>query len=91
MEEILKGLEHQPVDLTQDELENPEKVISIFFDTHSLQQSRANLWKLYKGWIYDSSEYADKEETKKMMFFYTQLVEFINASYIYIEKKKRKV
>lgn len=91
MEDILKNLNYQPTCLTKDELENPLEAMTSFFANHSIHQSRENLWQLYKGWIYHSSEYIDDEQSKDMVFFYSQLIELLNVSFVYTEKKKLEI
>ncbi len=88
MEEILKNLNYQPTDLYESDLENPLSAISSFFDNHSLQESRANLWKLYNGWIHLASESVEGKELIDMLFFYNQMVELVNLSYVFTEKNK---
>jgi hypothetical protein len=82
MEEILKVLNYQPVDIYEDDLKNPLTAIGYFFENHPLHKSREKLWKLYKGWVHLSAESADGDETKDMLFFYNQLVEVLNLCYV---------
>jgi hypothetical protein len=88
MEEILKNLNYQPVDIYETDLENPSSGISCFFDNHSLQESRAKLWELYKGWVHLASESPEGKELTDMLFFYNQLVELLNLCYVFTEKNK---
>ena len=89
IEEIYKKLNYQPPStLTDYGLENPLHIITDFFSSHALHDLREKAWQLYKGWVISSSDFADGEENAKMLFFYTQLIEFLNASYVYTKKKK---
>lgn len=88
MEKIYKKLNYQPTGFTDHELENPLHIITYFFDSHALHDLREKAWQLYKGWVNSSSTFADGEENAKMLFFYTQLIEFLNACYVYTEKQK---
>lgn len=88
IEEIYKKLNYQPTGFTDHELENSLHIINDFFDSHALHELREKAWQLYKGWVISSSDFADGEENAKMLFFYTQLIEFLNASYVYTKKKK---
>ena len=88
MEEILKVLNYQPVDISDNDLENPLLSISYFFVNHPLHECRSKLWNLYKGWVYFNSVSPDEEEIKDMLFFYGQVVEMLNLSYVYTQKNK---
>lgn len=88
MEELLKKLNYQPSSLSDGELERPEGVIREFFENYPIHETREHLWELYKGWTYHASEYVDSEQTKDMIFFYTQIIGLLNASYICAEKRK---
>lgn len=88
MEKIIKGLNYQPADISNNDLENPLASIGYFFVNHPLDESRAKLWQLYKGWIYFASESPDGEELKDMLFFYSQLIEMLNLCYVLTEKNK---
>jgi hypothetical protein len=88
MEEIIKALNYQPVCLSEDELENPLNTMTYFFVNYPIHQAREHIWHLYNSWINHSSEYVDAEQVKDMAFFYTQVIEFLNTSFVYTEKKK---
>jgi hypothetical protein len=88
MEDVMKKLDYQPASLTDYELENPLNVMTDFFGNHALHDIREKTWQLYKGWVNASSDFAEGKESTDMLFFYTQLIGFMNASYIYTEKKK---
>jgi len=88
MEEIIKNLNYQPANLTAIDLENPIDLMTSYFLDHPLHESRENTWELFKGWLYYSSDFADEKMINYMLFYYTRTIEFLNASYIYIEKKK---
>lgn len=91
MEDAMKRLDYQPSSLTSHELENPLEVITDFFDNHALHEVRNSVWELYKGWVNYSSDFLEAKETTDMLFFYSQLINFINASYLYAERKKAEV
>ncbi|TDO23364.1 hypothetical protein [Pedobacter duraquae] len=86
MEQILKRLNFQPATLTITEMENPEQVLATFFENCPIHEVRENLWEMYKGWIYNSAEYTDPDQTRAMMSFYTELVNFVNAAFLSAEK-----
>ncbi len=88
MEEILKNLNYQPSNLSTDEMENPMELMTSYFSNCALYQCRENIGQLFKGWLYHSSEFADEVMIREMLFFYTQTIEFLNASYVYTEKMK---
>lgn len=88
MEEIFKKLNYQPTGFTDHELKNPLPIITDFFCSYALHDVRHKAWQLYQGWVNSSSDFADGAENAEMLFFYTQLIEFMNASYIYTEKQK---
>lgn len=88
MEKIIKGLNYQPSDISNYDLENPLASISYFFVNHPIHESRTKLWELYKGWVYFASESPDGEESKDMIFFYGQLIEMLNLCYVFTEKNK---
>lgn len=88
MEDIFKKLNYQPAGFTDFDLENPLNIITDFFGSHALHDIREKAWQLYKGWVISSSDFADGKENTDMLFFYTQLIEFMNASYVYTKKLK---
>lgn len=88
MEEIMKKLNYQPNTLSAGELNNPLTVIADFFDNNDLHEVRDKLWELYKGWVNNAVDFAEGEENADMLFLYTQLINMLNASYIYNEKNK---
>lgn len=91
MENIMKKLDYQPANLSDYELESPLSTMSDFFDNNDLHHIREKAWQLYKGWVNYSVDFAEGEENADMLYFYTQLVEFINASFIYTEKRKLEI
>lgn len=88
MEELLRKLNYQPTNLSSGDLENPEETIDSFFLEYPIHIVRKQLWDLYRGWMYHASEYADTEVTMSMMDFYTQAIDFVDASFINAEKRK---
>jgi len=85
---ILKKLNYQPTKLQVDAIKNPFVVMHDFFADYPIEETRDKVWELYKSWIYHSSQYADQELTKDMLCFFTQLKEFLDASYLYTQMKK---
>lgn len=88
MEEIMKKLNHQPSNLSAQHLDKPLMVIAEFFENNELHEVRDKLWELYKGWVNNSIDFAEGEENADMLFFYTQLIDMLNACYVYNEKNK---
>jgi hypothetical protein len=85
MEEILKALNYQPVEISDDDLNNPVPSIGYFFVNHPLHESRTKLWKLYEGWIHFAAESPDGDELTDMLFFYNQLIELMNLCYVFTQ------
>lgn len=83
----MKKLNYQPTRLQASALKNPFETMDYFFHDFPINQTRDNFWELYKGWVIQSSQYADEETIKDMLCFYTQFMEFLDASYIYIQTK----
>lgn len=88
MEEIIKMLNYQPNSLTQEELNNPLTVIGDFFECNELHKVRENLWELYTGWT--NSYFTEGKENSEMLTLYANLINLINATYIYSERTKNK-
>lgn len=88
MENIMKKLDYQPANLSDYELEMPLSAMTDFFKNNDLHHIRENAWQLYTGWVNNSADFDHGEENANMLFFYTQLVDFINVTFIYTEKKK---
>lgn len=86
---INKRLNYQPTKLQKHELENPFDVMDYFFHDFPIHEIRDNLWELYKGWVYNSSQYANEQITKDMLCFYTQFSEFLDACYVFTSKKAK--
>jgi len=86
MEEILKALNYQPVDISDEDLDNPVPSITYFFVNHPIHESRTKLWELYEGWIHLAAESPDGEKLTDMLFFCNQLVEMLNLCYVITKK-----
>lgn len=88
MKKTLKQLEFQPTTLSKKQIENPENVMAYFFDNFPIHDCRSKTWALYKGWTSYAVEHADSLESVDMLLFYEQLIEFMNASFLYIAQEK---
>lgn len=86
MNNTLKKLDYQPANLSQEELQHPEVILASFFDNFPIHECRTQLWELYKGWTYHAVESADATQSVEMLLFYDQLIEFVNASFLYVEQ-----
>lgn len=84
---IIKKLNYQPIKLQAHELQNPFAVMDFFFHDFPIEETRDNLWELYKGWVNDSSQYVTEQNIKDMLCFYTQFREFLDACYLYTKMK----
>ncbi|TCC99659.1 hypothetical protein [Pedobacter hiemivivus] len=91
MESIMKKLDYQPSNLSDYELEKPLNVMNDFFDNNNLHEIRKKAWQLYKGWVNNSVGFTEGDENADMLYFYTQLVQFINVAFIYTEKRKLEI
>jgi hypothetical protein len=91
MENIMKKLDYQPANLSDYELENPLSTMVDFLDNNDLHHIREKVWLLYKGWVNNSVGFTEGDENADMLYFYTQLVDFINAAFIYTEKRKLEI
>ena len=88
MKTHLNPLHYQPSTLTKAEIEDPSLVLTSFFDSHTLQQARQNIWEFYKGWVNYVSDFSDGELNANMLFFYSQLVDLVDASYLSMQRSK---
>jgi len=88
MEQIMKNLNYQPANLSADELANPADLMTSYFMDQPLHKSRSVLWDLFKAWLIRSSEFADEELINDRLSWYTQTIEYLNASYVQTEKMK---
>ncbi|MEH3115202.1 hypothetical protein [Pedobacter terrae] len=86
MEEILKALNYQPVDISDGDIDNAVSSITYFFVNHPIHESRAKFWELYAGWIHLAAESPEGEELTDMLLFYNQLVELLNLCYVFTKK-----
>jgi hypothetical protein len=86
MEEILKALNYQPVEISEADFDNPVPSITYFFKNHPIHESRAKLWELYSGWIHFTAESPEGKQLTDMLFFYNQLVELLNLCYVHCQK-----
>lgn len=82
MKTVLQQLNYQPHSLTADEIEHPKPAIAEYFENHSLQVTRENLWKFYQSWIYQNADTVNAETQKEMIFFYTRLIDLVSLSYV---------
>ncbi len=80
--ESLISINYQPSQLTSKELSNPTEVLSNFFEINELHQIRTNLFELYKGWVNHASDTVEGKKYAEMLFFYQQMINFIDASYL---------
>jgi len=87
---IIKKLSYQPTSLQASQIKSPLEVMDFFFHDFPIHETRENMWELYKGWANDSSQYASEEIIKDMLCFYTQFMEFLDASFIYTKMMKTK-
>jgi len=87
MEEILKRLNFQPASLTETDLANPEQVLATFFENYPIHVTRENLWQMYKGWNHHAAEYADTEQFRSMMSFYIEIIDLVNAAFVFSVNK----
>jgi len=85
---IIKSLAYQPTKLVRHQIDNPFRVMKYFFADFTTHETRENLWELYQGWVYHSSSYVNDQAIKDMLCFYTQLEEFLEASYLYTQLTK---
>lgn len=86
---IMKKLNYQPTSLQVHEIKNPFETMDYFFHDFPIHETRASFWELYKGWVIQSSQYANEETIKNMLCFYTQFMEFLDASYIYTKMQAK--
>ena len=77
-------------DISDADLDNPVPSITYFFTNHPIHESRAKLWELYSGWILFAAESPDGKQLTDMLFFYNQLVELLNLSYVHCQKIEKK-
>ncbi|TKC58526.1 hypothetical protein FBD94_18085 [Pedobacter hiemivivus] len=91
MENIMKKLDYQPTNLSDYELQNPLSTMVDFMDNNDLHHIREKVWQFYKGWVNNSVGFTEGDENADMLYFYTQLVDFINAAFIYTEKRKLEI
>ncbi len=85
MQNLLQTLNYQPSHLTESELSNPAETIKSFFENNELHEVRAVIWEMYKGWVNGSVAYIEPKENAEMLFFYSQLIDFIDASFLLVE------
>jgi hypothetical protein len=86
MKKVIANLNFQPNSLTERELEDPKIVLLDFFENHPIHETRETVWELYKAWVNHMTEFTDGKSNADMLFFYTQLIDFLNASYLQIQK-----
>jgi hypothetical protein len=82
---------NQPVKLTQEEKENPTKVIADFFSDFDLAEVRTNLaaW-LECALITNNPQFADPAQRACIYVFSEKLEELVEAAYILVGKRKAK-
>ncbi|AMP97892.1 hypothetical protein AY601_0955 [Pedobacter cryoconitis] len=86
---IMKELNYQPTRLQAREIKDPFETMDYFFHDFPIHETRENFWELYKGWVIQSSQYANEETIKDMLCFYTQFMEFLDASYLYTKMQTK--
>ncbi|GAA3971874.1 hypothetical protein GCM10022246_25360 [Pedobacter ginsengiterrae] len=89
MEEIKKLLDYQPSGLSDGEVGNADAELEQFFVNFPLHEARANMKELYEGWVHFEAESPEGEQIMDMLFFFNQMISFLNFSYIVIRQKQK--
>lgn len=82
MEELRKILDYQPSGISEDDIENAYSEMEYFFVNFPLPEARANMWELYEGWVHFEAESPEGQAIKDMLFFYEQMIKFINFAFV---------
>ncbi|WP_316754612.1 hypothetical protein [Pedobacter aquatilis] len=88
IEEIKKILDYQPSGLSNGEIDNADAELEYFFVNFPLHEARANIKELYEGWVHFEAESPEGEQMTDMLFFFNQMITFLNLSYVVIRKKQ---
>ena len=82
MKTLLETLNYQPHTLNDGDVEHPEAAIAHFFLFHELHKTRKSLQDFYLAWQHLHADNPQTEEMRDMGFFFTSLIDLVNASYV---------
>ena len=83
-------MDYQPVEMAENEFNNPLRELTDFFNGCPLHQVRTNLWELYKGWSHYMADYVGADDSREMLAFFMKITQFVNLSYVHVEQEKLK-
>jgi hypothetical protein len=74
--------------LTDEEINNPKRVIKAFFEDYHLSESRQHLWDLLETAVTSSNtKYEEAAERSKLLYFYQQVEKLLEAAYVIANQK----
>ncbi len=65
-------------ELSSSEVRDLQLAMRHFFINYPQENLKGVIWDLYRGWVFNSAEYVEREEIKDMLLFYEAILEFMN-------------
>ncbi|QTE35811.1 hypothetical protein J3L18_22040 [Mucilaginibacter gossypii] len=65
-------------ELASSEVRDLQLAMRHFFINYPQEKLKGVIWDLYRGWVFNSAEYVEREEIKDMLLFYEAILEFMN-------------
>lgn len=78
--------EMKPRKLTIGEVEEPERVMTEFFDLFPLSRSRALLWEMVRTMVTDGYSRLKPRERSELLFYYEQMEKLFEAVHVMQER-----
>ena len=72
-------------ELSPQEVRDLQLGMKHFFINYPHEEVKRIIWELYRGWVYNSTEYVTGEEITNMLLFYEAINEFTNDVHHYCQ------
>lgn len=78
-------------ELSPNEIRDLQLAMRYFFINYPHENLKEVIWDLYRGWVFNSAEYVEREEIKNMLLFYEAMLSFMDDVYEYCQYLDRTV
>lgn len=87
--EYEEAWEMKPRKLSAEEIENPEKVISEFFEIAHLPQVRGCLWELMRTLVTGTFSNLRSKDRSRLVYFYEQMEKLVEVAHVLHERTNK--
>lgn len=71
--------------LSRGEIRDLQLGMRHFFINYPHGHLKGVIWDLYRGWVFNSAEYIQREEIKDMLLFYEAILSFMDDAHKYCQ------